>query len=134
MSYICIPISRSGAVVARWAHNPKVVGSSPASATREKKPREAAFLHKKTPQIYLREFFLCKKGTHCVAMWLFLTCSATPNGPPPIGGNPAISSHPETQNCEAIATVRKYHNCSLLAMRSLITPSAINSIHFLFWF
>ncbi len=26
-------ISRSGAVVARWAHNPKVVGSSPASAT-----------------------------------------------------------------------------------------------------
>jgi hypothetical protein len=52
-------------------------------------------------------------------MWLFLSCSATPNGPPPIGGNPANSSHPETQNCEAIAAVRKYHNCSLLAMRSL---------------
>ena len=26
--------SRSGAVVARWAHNPKVVGSSPTSATK----------------------------------------------------------------------------------------------------
>ena len=26
-------ISRSGAAVARWAHNPKVAGSSPASAT-----------------------------------------------------------------------------------------------------
>ena len=26
-------IARSGAVVARWAHNPKVVGSNPASAT-----------------------------------------------------------------------------------------------------
>ena len=25
--------SRSGAVVARWAHNPKVIGSSPVSAT-----------------------------------------------------------------------------------------------------
>ena len=28
-------ISRSGAVVARWAHNPKVVSSSLASATKE---------------------------------------------------------------------------------------------------
>ena len=27
-------ISRSGAVVARWAHNPKVVGSNPSSATK----------------------------------------------------------------------------------------------------
>ena len=27
---------RGGAVVARWAHNPKVVGSSPASATKDK--------------------------------------------------------------------------------------------------
>ena len=26
--------SRDGAVVARWAHNPKVVGSSPAPATK----------------------------------------------------------------------------------------------------
>ena len=26
---------RGGAVVARWAHNPKVVGSSPAPATKE---------------------------------------------------------------------------------------------------
>ena|GEM_PF-3763255 len=29
-------ISRSGAVVARWAHNPKVVSSSLASATKQK--------------------------------------------------------------------------------------------------
>ncbi len=28
-------ILRGGAVVARWAHNPKVVGSSPASATKK---------------------------------------------------------------------------------------------------
>ena len=28
-------ISRSGAVVARWAHNPKVAGSSPAPATKK---------------------------------------------------------------------------------------------------
>ena len=27
--------SRSGAVVARWAHNPKVIGSNPFSATKE---------------------------------------------------------------------------------------------------
>lgn len=30
----CKKIARSGAVVARWAHNPKVVGSNPASATK----------------------------------------------------------------------------------------------------
>ena len=28
-------ISRGGAVVARWAHNPKVAGSSPVPATKE---------------------------------------------------------------------------------------------------
>ena len=28
--------SRNGAVVARWAHNPEVVGSNPASATNHK--------------------------------------------------------------------------------------------------
>ena len=28
-------IPRGGAVVARWAHNPKVVGSSPAPATKK---------------------------------------------------------------------------------------------------
>ena len=27
---------RGGAVVARWAHNPKVAGSNPASATKKK--------------------------------------------------------------------------------------------------
>jgi hypothetical protein len=31
-------------VVARWAHNPKVVGSNPASATKKKKPHKAAFV------------------------------------------------------------------------------------------
>ena len=29
-------ISRSGAAVARWAHNPKVIGSNPISATKKK--------------------------------------------------------------------------------------------------
>ena len=37
LSYLCSSkISRSGAVVARWAHNPKVVRSNRASATKEK--------------------------------------------------------------------------------------------------
>ena len=35
--------SRGGAVVARWAHNPKVAGSSPAPATRRRVPRGCAF-------------------------------------------------------------------------------------------
>jgi hypothetical protein len=40
--YYLIPIyflikSRGGAVVARWAHNPKVVGSNPTPATKNKK-------------------------------------------------------------------------------------------------
>ena len=35
--YLCTQkTSRDGAVVARWAHNPKVAGSSPAPATRFK--------------------------------------------------------------------------------------------------
>ena len=33
-------ISRSGAVVARWAHNPKVVRSSRASATKKDEKRK----------------------------------------------------------------------------------------------
>lgn len=37
-------ISRSGAVVARWAHNPKVIRSSRISATKEKKNRKNAVL------------------------------------------------------------------------------------------
>ena len=36
-------ISRSGAVVARWAHNPKVVSSSLASATKKKVSEKDAF-------------------------------------------------------------------------------------------
>ena len=35
----CKKIARSGAVVARWAHNPKVVGSNPASATKIISPK-----------------------------------------------------------------------------------------------
>ncbi len=36
-AYLCIQkTSRDGAVVARWAHNPKVAGSSPAPATKFK--------------------------------------------------------------------------------------------------
>ena len=36
-AYLCThkTTMRGGAVVARWAHNPKVVGSSPAPATKE---------------------------------------------------------------------------------------------------
>ena len=34
--YICTSILRGGAVVARWAHNPKVGGSNPPSATSQK--------------------------------------------------------------------------------------------------
>ena len=43
--YLCSPIikSRSGAVVARWAHNPKVVSSSLASATRKSVRLSGAF-------------------------------------------------------------------------------------------
>ncbi len=34
--YLCNRKSRGGAVVARWAHNPEVVGSNPAPATNTK--------------------------------------------------------------------------------------------------
>ena len=33
---IFAPTLRGGAVAARWAHNPKVAGSNPASATKKK--------------------------------------------------------------------------------------------------
>ncbi len=33
--YLCTRKSRDGAVVARWAHNPKVGGSSPPPATNQ---------------------------------------------------------------------------------------------------
>ncbi len=39
--YICPSILRGGAVVARWAHNPKVGGSNPPSATKKKPCRES---------------------------------------------------------------------------------------------
>ncbi len=34
----CAPVSRGGAVAARWAHNPKVAGSNPAPATPDPLP------------------------------------------------------------------------------------------------
>ena len=37
MSIFALTISRGGAVVARWAHNPKVIGSNPVSATEKRK-------------------------------------------------------------------------------------------------
>jgi hypothetical protein len=41
--YICTSKKlRGGAVVARWAHNPKVGGSNPPSATKKKPWRESA--------------------------------------------------------------------------------------------
>ena len=39
--------TRDGAVVARWAHNPKVVGSSPAPAT-----KRALFILKRALYLY----------------------------------------------------------------------------------
>ena len=37
-------ILRGGAVVARWAHNPKVVGSNPAPATKKSRSSDRGFL------------------------------------------------------------------------------------------
>ncbi len=43
--YICTSQTvRGGAEVARWAHNPKVIGSSPIPATNRKPRREPRFL------------------------------------------------------------------------------------------
>ena len=39
MTYLCGQLSRDGAVVARRAHNPKVIGSSPIPATNKTKSR-----------------------------------------------------------------------------------------------
>ena len=59
--YLCThKISRSGAVVARWAHNPKVVRSSRASATTKKE------MHHAFP------FFLCHIVPYCFEKWVLL--------------------------------------------------------------
>ena len=52
--YLCtikIKTSRSGAVVARWAHNPKVIGSNPFSATTRLKHELKSFLSYHSPRI-----------------------------------------------------------------------------------
>lgn len=38
LPYICLPniTARGGEVVSRWAHNPKIVGSNPAPATKSR--------------------------------------------------------------------------------------------------
>ena len=47
----CKKIARSGAVVARWAHNPKVVGSNPTPATKKDfKGSSESFLFRNTLQ------------------------------------------------------------------------------------
>jgi hypothetical protein len=54
LMHICIPIlsqqnkniPRDGAVVARWAHNPKVAGSSPAPATQNSRTLVRLFVFK----------------------------------------------------------------------------------------
>ena len=63
-SYLCTQkTSRDGAVVARWAHNPKVAGSSPAPATKIKVVITATFFIE-INQIWLHSianfFYLCK--------------------------------------------------------------------------
>ena len=46
IKYNCICVTRGGAAVARWAHNPKVGGSNPPPATKGKQP------------VHLRRLFL----------------------------------------------------------------------------
>ena len=38
-TFATVITSRDGAEVARWAHNPKVVGSNPAPATKQEKSK-----------------------------------------------------------------------------------------------
>ncbi len=66
MLYLCSlkqkieAISRSGAVVARWAHNPKVVSSNLASATIPKadfRISESAFSNRLTGLFFFEEIF-----------------------------------------------------------------------------
>jgi hypothetical protein len=51
-NYICNLIVRGGAEVARWAHNPKVTGSSPVPATNRKAAYLAAFCMQKRLQTF----------------------------------------------------------------------------------
>ena len=47
-TFATVITSRDGAEVARWAHNPKVVGSNPAPATKQEKSKMASlfcFIH-----------------------------------------------------------------------------------------
>ena len=56
----CKKIARSGAVVARWAHNPKVVSSNLASATIPKadfRISESAFSNRLTGLFFFEEIF-----------------------------------------------------------------------------
>ena len=59
MPYLCTQkTSRSGAVVARWAHNPKVVGSNPSSATQWQPFRlPFFFVRLGVPSFFLRLMF-----------------------------------------------------------------------------
>ena len=50
MSTFAPTILRGGAVVARWAHNPKVGGSNPPSATKKKPWRESDGVFYLTPE------------------------------------------------------------------------------------
>ena len=51
MHYICITYRGVEQLVARWAHNPKVTGSSPVPATKQKRP-------------LFRGLFLCLNNEH----------------------------------------------------------------------
>ena len=66
-SYLCrYKRPRSGAVVARWAHNPKVTGSSPVSATMI---REVSFPTRERHLFFLIQWWVSEGClTRCTAM------------------------------------------------------------------
>ena len=74
-------ISRSGAVVARWAHNPKVIGSSPVSATNKKVTYISvhhffiyAFYTKREYNDYFR-LFIADKSIFGLGLYFSRNCS-----------------------------------------------------------
>ena len=53
-NFVVAKTSRGGAVVARWAHNPKVAGSSPALATKR------ADFNKESAFFVIKAYWQCR--------------------------------------------------------------------------